>query len=215
MPDFTFEPGKIEVVPFTALPTLAFELRIKNQVPNERIHSISLRCQIQIEATRRRYSPDEQKRLQDLFGEPERWSQTLRTLLWTHTHCVIPAFEAETNLDVHVPCSFDFNVAATKYFYGLERGEIPLCFQFSGSAFHEGADGGLLVAPISWDKEARFRLPVEIWRKMMDVYYPNGAWLRLRRDTFDRLYQYKVQHGFLSWEDAFERMLEAPEVVRR
>jgi len=197
-----------------ALPTLAFGLRIANQPSSERIHTINLRCQIQIEATRRRYSPEEQKHLQDLFGEPERWSQTLKTLLWTHVNCVVPAFSAETTVDVHVPCSFDFNLAATKYFYGVEGGDIPLCFQFSGTAFHE-SEAGLRVAPIPWDKEVRFRLPVEIWRSMMDAYHPNSAWLRLRKDTFDRLYQFKMQHGFLSWEDALEQMLEAQEVTTR
>ena len=48
------------------------------------------------------------------------------------------------------------------------------------------------VAPISWSKEARFRLPVETWRDMMETYYPNCAWLCLRRDVFERLYRYKV-----------------------
>ena len=61
----------------------------------------------------------------------------------------------------------------------------------------------LQVAPISWDKEARFNLPVKVWHDMMDSYYPNTAWIHLRRDVFERLYDYKVRHGIPTWEQAF------------
>ena len=166
-----------------------------------------LRCQIQIEVTRRHYSPEEETRLRDLFGEPERWSNTLRTMLWTHANAVLPSFTGSASVDVPVPCSFDFNVAATKFFHGLEAGEIPVEFLFSGSVFYAAAEGELQVAPISWDQEARFRFPVKIWRDLMDAYYPNIAWLDLRRDVFERLYQYKVSHGIPTWEQAIERML--------
>jgi hypothetical protein len=42
---------------------------------------------------------------------------------------------------------------------------------------------------------------------MMDAHYPNSAWLCLRRDAFERLYQYKVRHGIPTWEEAIERAL--------
>jgi len=64
-------------------------------------------------------------------------------------------------------------------------------FLFSGTVFYADGEGNLQVAPIPWDKEARFRLPVKAWHEMMDIYYPNGAWLCLRRDVFERIYQYK------------------------
>ena len=85
-----------------------------------------------------------------------------------------------------MPCTFDFNVAATKYFDGLTDGDVPVCLQFSGTVFYASAEGGLQVAPISWDKEARFKLPVKVWRDMMASYYPNSAWLCLQKDAFDR-----------------------------
>ena len=72
----------------------------------------------------------------------------------------------------------------------------------------------MMVAPIPWDKEARFNLPVKVWREMMDIYYPNSAWLCLRRDVFERLYEYKVKHGIPTWEQALENMLRAEEMVR-
>jgi hypothetical protein len=213
MPDLTFKIEEATVVPFAAAPTLGFKLRIENAIAGEKIHTIALRCQIQIDVTRRRYSVQEQSRMRDLFGEPERWSQTLRSLLWTHANVVIPSFQGNTAVDLPVPCTFDFNIAATKYFEGLTDGEIPLHLMFSGTVFYAAADEALQVIPISWDQEARFNLPVKVWRDMMDSYYPNTVWLNLRRDVFERLYQYKTQHGIPTWEQALEKVLPAEELV--
>lgn len=214
MPDLRFEVRGAEAVSHAVSPQLAFKLRIEN-AGAELIQTVALRCQILIEVARRPYTPQDQERLRDLFGEPKRWSETLRSLLWTHTSLVVPPFTGATDADLPAPCSFDFNVAAVKYFEGLDAGEIPLCLQFSGTVFYQ--NGGLLqVAPIPWDREARFRLPLKVWREMMDHYYPNTAWLGLRRDVFDRLYQFKVRHGIPTWEATVEQALdEAEEVVRQ
>jgi hypothetical protein len=209
MPDLSFHIEKAEPQRFTVAPTLLFKLSISNAVANEAVHSVALRCQIQLEVARRQYGAEEQTHLRDLFGETERWGQTLKTMLWTHASVVAPGFRGTTMVDVPVPCTFDFNVAATKYFHGLEGGDVPLCFLFSGTVFYADEAGLLQVAPIPWDKETRFRLPVRCWQEMMDIYYPNSAWLRLRRDVFERLYEYKVAHGIPTWEQALERMLPA------
>ena len=105
-------------------------------------------------------------------------------------------------MDLPVPCTFDFNVAATKYFNALEEGEVPLSLLFSGTVFQDVTDSGLQVAQIPWDREATFRLPVQVWKEMMDHYYPNSAWLCLRKDVFDRLQQYKSKQGLPTWEQA-------------
>ena len=150
-----------------------------------------------------------------IFGEPDRWGQTLRNMLWTHASVVVPRFTGKVLADIPVPCSFDFNIAATKYFHGVTSGDLPLCFQFSGTVFYQTGDGPLQVAPISWDKESKHRLPVKVWKDMMDVYYPNSAWLALQRDTFEKLYQYKMREGIPTWEEALERALNAlTETVR-
>ncbi|MBV9770818.1 MAG: hypothetical protein JOZ32_14690 [Bryobacterales bacterium] len=211
MPDLQIKIESAECVPFAAIPMLAFRLRVENSSPGEAIHSVALHAQIQIETARRRYSAAEQDSLLDLFGEPQRWGQTLRPMLWTHAGVTVPAFSDSTSVDLRVPCSFDFNLAATKYFYSLSEGEAPLNFLFSGSCFYAGMDGGLEVCPISWSKEARFRLPAEVWRKLMDTYYPNSAWLQIRQDVFDRLYRYKSRAGITTWEEALERLLEPAE----
>jgi len=215
MPDLSFQIEGASVLPFAATPTLAFRLKVSNALANETIHTIALRCQIQIEVTRRRYTPEEQEGMLDLFGTPDRWSQTLRSLLWTNLNMVIPAFAgASTVADLHVPCTFDFNVAATKYFDGLTEGDIPLNILFSGTVFYAPPDCGLQVAPISWEQEEKFKLPVKVWREMMDSYYPNSVCISLRRDVFDRLHRYKMQHGIPTWEQALEEVLPMEVAVK-
>ncbi len=211
MPDLSFEVLTAEPLPFTAAPQLAFKLRITNADRAEAINTVTLQCQIQIETARRRYAEDEQTRLRDLFGEPERWNQTLKTMLWTHASVPISSFTDSTTVDLLVPCSFDFNVAATKYFAGLDDGEIPLCLQFSGTVFYLDEDKLLQIAQIPWSAETKYKLPVKVWQAMMDIYYPNTAWLNLRRDVFDRLYLYKVRQGIPTWEQTLERLLPKEE----
>jgi hypothetical protein len=202
-----FKVENAEALPFAAAPTIAFRLQLANPNAEQAIQSVALRCQILIEAARRHYAVEERESLRDLFGEPDRWSQTLRSLLWTHVSTSVPAFSNSVTTDLPVPCTFDFNVAAAKYFHALQSEDVPLCFQFSGTIFYAAASGALQIDQIGWDKEARFRLPVRIWREMMDHYYPNSAWLRLRRDAFDRLHEYKRRQGLATWEEAIDSLL--------
>jgi hypothetical protein len=211
MPDLDFQVESVEAVPFAVAPLLNFKLRVDNSNPDEWIQTVALRCQIQIEPTRRQYNPEEQEKMLDLFGEPERWGQTLKTMLWTHASTVVSPFQNSTTVDLPVNCTFDFNVAGTKYFAGLEDGEIPLLLLFSGTVFYKAEDGAIQVAQISWSKEAQFRLPVSVWREMMEHYYPNSAWLILRRDAFERLQKYKMQRGIPTFEQALEKLLLAEE----
>jgi hypothetical protein len=211
VPDLSFSVEGCEAVQFAAVPAIALKLRVECANPQDTIHTTALRAQIQIEATRRRYSDREKEKLGDLFGSPDRWSRTLKTMLWTHADLVIPGFTGSVAADLHVPCTFDFNVAATKYFHGVEEGDIPIVLMFSGTMFYAGPMGVLQVAPIHWNQEARYKLPVQVWRDMMDAYYPNSAWLSLRRDVFDRVYEYKVRHGIATWEEALTSLLSAAE----
>jgi hypothetical protein len=207
MPDLTFRVEGAEAIPFAAAPLIAFQVRVENAIPDEAIHTVALRAQIQIDATRRRYTPEEKGNLEDLFGEPDRWSRTLRSMLWTHASTVITSFEGSTMAEMQVPCTFDFNVAATKYFHGITEGDIPLTFLFSGTVFYASQEANLRVTPIPWDREAKFKLPVKVWREMMELYYPNSAWLSLRKDVFERLYQYKIRKGIPTFEEALGGLL--------
>jgi len=215
MPDLSFEVEGVEAVAFSAAPLLAFKLRVTNADSNEPVQSVALRCQLQIESTHRKYALAEQERLLDLFGAPERWSRTLRPMLWTHAAVTVPPFTGSVVVDLPVACTFDFNVAAAKYFAALEDGEVPLNLMFSGTIFYEPGGAGLQIEQIPWDREAKFRLPVRVWKQMIDVYYPNIAWLCLRRDVFDKLAQYKMNRGIPTWEEAIERLLVNDEVGTR
>lgn len=211
MPDLDFVVESAEVLEYAAVPTILFRLGIRNLVEGEEVNSISLHSQIRIAATQRRYDGAEQGKLRELFGEPHQWKDTLRSVLWTNTNTTVPRFSGETLFGMPVTCTYDFDVVGTKYFSALEDGEIPLEFLFSGTIFYRGEGGALQVVQISWEKEAQFRLPVRVWREMMDHYFPNSAWLRLSKDTFDRLYDYRARNAHLTWDRTLESLLDAKE----
>jgi hypothetical protein len=213
MPDLDFAVEGAEVVTFAVAPTLALKLRITDS-GEEPVHAVMLDCQVRIEAPRRRYVPAERERLGDLFGDPSRWSQTLRSLLWTHASVNVPPFADSVLVDLRLPCTYDFNVQVTKYFDSLEDGEVPLTLLFSGSVFFAGPGGALQVERVSWSKEAGYRLPVRVWRDVIDHYYPNTAWLNLHKDVFDRLAAYKTRRGLPTWEQALEALLLNAEELR-
>lgn len=208
MPDLEFSVLEADVLPFAAAPTLLFKLRIRNAVEGEEIHAILLRAQVRIEAPRRRYNAEASAKLVELFGTPDRWGETLRNMLWTHLTVSVPPFSGSVTVEVPMSCTYDFDVTGTKYLHALGDGEAPLLFLFSGTVFYRPAGAeSLQVAQIPWDKEAPYRMPIVLWRAMMDRYFPNSAWLRLRRDVFDLLYSYKTRKALPTWEDALEELL--------
>lgn len=207
MPELDFAVTDAEVLPYAAAPTMLFKLRIENGVHGEHIQSVLLRTQVRLEVTRRQYDADTEGRLADLFGDPSRWGETLRSMLWTNTTSVVTPFTGSCMAELPVPCSYDFEVAAAKYFYALEDGEIPLIFLFSGTVFYSVPDKSMQIAQIPWEKEATFRLPVARWKDMMNLYFPNSAWIRLRKDVFDCLYAFKAQQALPTWEAALELLL--------
>lgn len=206
--DFAVESASIEMRSLT--PLLNFRLRI-SETSACAVETIALHTQIQIEAARRPYVEREQEALLDLFGEPARWGRTLRTMLWTHASVVVPRFEGETTVELPVPCTYDLSVAAGKYFFALEAGHVPLSFQFSGTIFYRSPEDEVQISQIPWTKEAAFRLPVELWRRLMDEQYPGTAWFCLQRDVVDRLHRYKARAGLPSWDAAVSRLLAAAE----
>ena len=210
MPDLDFRVEGAEVLEYAAVPSLLFKLRIEN-LEEEPIRSVALNTQVRIAARQRHYEAVEQERLLELFGEPRRWGETLRGLLWTQTVLQVPRFSGSTVVDMPVTCTYDLEVVAAKYFYALEDGEVPLEFLFSGTVFY-AAEGGLLqTARISWQKEAEYRLPVRLWKEMMEHYFPNSAWIRLHRDAFGALYDYKSRMRLPTWEATVEALLRASE----
>ena len=192
--------------PYAAVPTLIVRLAV-TEPSGDPVHAIALRTQIQIEPQRRRYSSDEAAKLLELFGEQPQWGESLRPFLWTHASTMLAGFTGRTEVDLPIACTYDFEVAAAKYLHSLEDGEIPLAMHFSGTVFAR-RDGVVSVQPVAWHVEASYRLPVKVWRDLMDLYFPNSGWIRLRRDTIDALTRYKAERAIPSWEDALELMLK-------
>lgn len=193
--------------PYAAVPTLMLRLRIE-ETTEQHVHMIALRTQIQIEAKRRHYSEPEEIGLSDMFGARSRWGETLRTFLWTHTATMVPGFDGSVEIDLPVTCSYDMDVASTKYFHALENGEIPLVLQFSGTLFTKGA-AGFSVEQLSWTYETQYRVPVQMWREVMDHYFGGTAWIRMSKDSASALHDYKSRGGFLTWDDVITSLLDA------
>jgi hypothetical protein len=204
-PQLTFEVEHAAAVPFTAAPTLGFRIRI--DADGAEIRSLALAAQIRIASTVRRYSPRDRDRLVELFGTPDQWAQTLRSLLWTNAAVTVPTFAGTTTVELHVPCTYDYEVASSKYFQAIEEGDVPLEFLFSGTIFYAG-ERGLQAAHVPWDREAEFSLPVAVWREMMERHFPGSHWLRLESSTWERLVDYRRSVGEPSWDAAVDRLLD-------
>lgn len=211
MPELFFSVGEVKAMPHAAVPIVVAPLRIANGVAGELIQSISLNCQMQIQPLGRPYTAAEEARLLDLFGERERWGSTMKPLHWTNLVVKVPPFCGTTVVNLLLPCSLDFDIAAHKFFYGLHAGGITVDAMFSGTVFYTDESGSMRISQISWDREARFTVPVEVWKQAIDEHYPGSAWLRLPRETFDRLYCYKVSRGIPNWQQALDELLDAAE----
>lgn len=188
-----------------AVPTLKFTLAIA--APGHQVRSILLDVQIQIAARLRAYPPEAQQRLLELFGTPDRWGTTLRTLPWTRVRAIVPPFAQETTIDLQVPLTYDLEVIAARYLAALDDGEVPLEFLFSGSVFFTSRQGLLQTTRIAWDREVQYGLPVSLWRAAMDRHFPDSAWLRLGQEAFARLSAYKAQGAYASWDEAVAALL--------
>lgn len=210
MPDVDFQIAGVRTAINGLTPVMLFDLQIASHPADVPVQSILLQSQIRIESTRRRYSEASRKRFVELFGPSDDWGRTLRDMLWTNQSVTVPAFTGSTTVELTVPCTFDLTVATAKYFYGIDDGEIPLLFLFTGTMFYTDA-GRILIQRISWESECRYEMPIEQWTTLMDDHYPNSAWMYLDREVFDRLYAYKQRNGLTSWDAALSRLLDGLE----
>ncbi len=184
--------------PYAAAPSLSLQVRVVES-SGVRVHAISLRAQVMIEPQRRRYAESESEKLGDLFGPPQRYGDTLRSLLWANVSTTVAAFCGQTETALALPCSYDFEVAANKYLRALEDAEIPLVVFFSGTVFTE-SERGIAGELVPWTCEARYRLPLGVYRQTIDAHFPNSAWIRVHRDTFDELDRVRRAQGHPNWD---------------
>jgi hypothetical protein len=186
-------------------PTIALQLRIRESTGTP-VQALALRCQLRIEPVRRGYDESETAALRDLFGDRARWAETLKPFQLGYLNHVVPGFTGQTEVTLPLTCSYDVDVAAHKYLYGVADGEVPLLLLFSGTVFTAG-EHGMVVQPVPWHKEASYRLPVRIWQQTMELHFPGTAWLRLGRETFDALQAYRTGHQLLTADEALRRLL--------
>jgi hypothetical protein len=190
---------------YAVAPSMSLTLRIA-ETSGQKVEAIALRCQIRIEPTRRRYSDAEAERLNDLFGDTQRWADTLKPLQFTNVSVMVPGFAGSTEVDLPVMLSYDLEIGSTRYFAGLDGGEIPLLLLFSGTVF-SNVDGRLQAQQVPWSKEAAYRLPVSLWREAIDVHFPDSAWIRMSLPTLDELQRFKSREALPTWDATITALL--------
>jgi Family of unknown function (DUF6084) len=205
MAELTFTVEDVVPERYAAAPGLLARIRVE-ETTGERVHALALRAQVRIEPQRRRYGEAEEPALLDLFGDRSRFPETVRPFAWLHASTVAQGFTGATSIDLPLPCTYDFDVAGTTYLHALRDGEIPLLFLFSGTIFTRGTTG-FSVTQVPWELEARYRLPVAVWRDLMEHFFPGTEWLRVRRDTVEALARYRHVRGLTTWDDAVGALL--------
>jgi hypothetical protein len=206
MADLVFDCTGAEPDRYAVVPSMNLKLRI-SETGGQRVEAIALRCQIRIEPARRRYTHAEEEKLNDLFGDTDRWADTLKPLQFTTVSTMVPAFTGSTEIDLPVPFSYDLEIGSARYFTGLESGVIPLLLLFSGTVFGL-EDGRISVQLVPWSKEAPCRIPVSVWREAIDVHFPNSAWIKMSNQTLDELQRFKNRRALPTWDATLRALLE-------
>ena len=205
MPELVFDCIGARPERYAVVPSFSLTLRI-SETTGQPVDAIALRAQLRIEPFRRAYSDAEADRLHDLFGERQRWSDTLKPLQFAMLSTMVPGFTGSIEIDLPVPFSYDLQIASTRYFSSLDDGEIPLLLLFSGTIFGQ-ADGRLQVQQVPWSKETTFQLPVSLWREAVDAHFPDAAWITMNRHTLDELIRFKTRHALPTWDATVAALL--------
>ncbi len=191
---------------FAAAPTMVFAASASDPTGHE-IQSLSLSVQVMIDPARRGYDAPTRERLSELFGPPATWTPSTQGLAWARVATVVAAFTGTTAFAIELPCSYDLEVAATKYFHALSDGVVPLSFHFYGTVFYLGPGGALQVTPVPWSSTAQFGMPVAAWRAMIAEHYPGGGWIRLSHETLEALNARRAAGGLPSFDACVRELL--------
>ncbi|MEO5711147.1 MAG: DUF6084 family protein [Nocardioidaceae bacterium] len=203
--DWRFRVIDIAPTSYAAAPELTARLRIE-ELSGLQVHAIALRCQVRIEPQRRGYEQRDEAGLAALFGDRERWPDTLKPFQWMQCNTTVQGFSGSTDADLVLPCTYDFDVTGARFLHAVEAGSLPLTLMFSGTVFTRGTNG-FGVQQVPWDCEARYEMPVQVWRDMLAAYFPRQGWLRLEHDVLADLGDYRTKHGLVSWEETVTRLL--------
>jgi len=209
MSELSFTIADLFAEPYAVAPQLTARLRIEEST-GEAIHAIALRAQVRIQPQRRAYTAEEERGLLDLFGPRERWYDTLKPFMWMQCSAMVQGFTGATEVDLALPCTYDFDVTASKYLHALRDGAVTVILLFSGTVFIRG-ERGFGVEQVPWDREAHYDMPIAVWRELIELNYPNAGWVRLDRDVIARLAAYKAAHGMTTMEETLNALLGDPD----
>jgi hypothetical protein len=214
MGDYMFSVTEIFAEPYSATPQLTARVRIE-ETTGQPVHAMVLRCQVRIEPKRRGYSEEDETGLRALFGDRERWKETMRPFLWMQCNTTVQGFTGDTVTDLSLPCTYDFEVAGSKFLHAVSAGTIPLSLMFSGTIFTRGGENGFGVEQVPWDRDARYDLPVSVWQDMMHAHFPNQGWIKLDQDVLDEFADYRARHGLTSWDETVKVLLASQKETSR
>lgn len=206
-PELSIEVEGVAPVAQAALPTLEFRTRVRTG-GRDPVQSVSLDTQIRIATDRRDYGEQDRQRLADLIGGPAGVPQPRPSLLWARASTWVPPFVGEVKVDIPVICTYDFEVVAARFLHSLTGGDVPLDFRFSGEVLYH-LDGHLHAGRLHPETQARFRMPVRVWRDLMEHYFAGTAWLRVDREVFEALSDYRSQRTHTSWTETVRSLLRA------
>jgi hypothetical protein len=205
-PEPEFEVLRSRPVRYAAAPTLALDLQV-TEPGGRQVYMIALSIQLMLEPARREYDAATRERLTGLFGAPERWAVTTRSLVWAHLNVIVPAFTGSTVLAVALPCSYDLELAAAKYLHALPGGEVPLALHFNGTVYYPDGNGGLQMVLIPWSRTAEHRMPISVWRETIEHYYPDRGWIGLGSETLHALERERVARGLPTYDACVRSLL--------
>jgi hypothetical protein len=209
MPDLDIQIIGVEAAVSGLVPLLSFEALISDQSEKTIIHAVMLHAEVRIESPGPIYSQEQKEKLIELFGAPAGEAGTGDRRFWGHSETSVRGFTQSTTAVLPMPCTYDLNVAGAEYLDSITDGEVELSFLFSGTIFYQSEDGRFGVEQIPWNKECRYRMPVRVWKEIMDRHYGETAWLSLRRSLFDRLSASKRSHGCGTWDELISFLLAA------
>jgi hypothetical protein len=206
-PEPEFSVLGVSVRRHAALPALDFDVHV-TEPTGRHVYVIALSVQIMIEPARRQYDEGERTRLVELFGPVERWATTTRSLVLHRADVLVGEFSGSTTFRVSVPCTFDLEIAAAKYFDAVVGGEVPLAFNFNGTVHHRGDDGRLQLSLVPWSCSTEYRFPAEVWREAMEEHFPNTRWIAVHEGTLRALLADKARRGAPTMDAAVAALLE-------
>jgi len=207
IPEPDFEVLGVRPLKHAAAPMLMVDLEVRDSSGLE-VYMIALTVQLMIEPARRTYDDATRVKLMELFGPPERWSVTTRSLVWTRLDVLVPSFTGSTTVSIPLSCHYDLELAATKYLHSLPEGQAPCAMHFNGTIYYKDERGALQMVLVPWSASIDFKLPVEVWQTTIDHYYPNTAWVGMRTQTLEALQQRKLTLGASTVDSAIEMLLE-------